>query len=126
MDQRRDATVGGASNTSNMSSSAHCRDCERDYARKSWHCPHCAFSAGHAERCPAYGHKQVRPAAGQRWRNLRTGQVVTISSVDPVWDSIRRVCHTGKRRVWTEYKPFLKKYEPVADGSGSQHEELAR
>lgn len=53
--------------------------------------------------------------AGQIWRRKSDGHEVQVLNVDPVWSGRRQVVHRGRRRTWTEYGPFLRKYEFVKE-----------
>lgn len=60
--------------------------------------------------------EQVEVMSGQTWRRKRDGQETVVKSVEPQWSAIRYVAHQGKRHTFTEYGPFLRKYEYVKGG----------
>ncbi|WIB65355.1 hypothetical protein [Curtobacterium sp. MCBD17_040] len=52
----------------------------------------------------------MKPEKHQIWKRLSTGELVTVTAVGAAWEARRTVVVQGKRRVYVEYGPFLKKY----------------
>lgn len=52
----------------------------------------------------------VAPTTGQTWTRNSTGETVEITHVGPAWETRRTVVVQGRRRVYCEYGPFLRKY----------------